>query len=88
MKWFDLQEKAKVKLLVNLRVIDASKVEAYAYVTPEQLDAIAPVAQKAGTVYTIYHDRQPGDVELFCEATDDVMMMDADSEIPSHFEVL
>ncbi|MNI02322.1 hypothetical protein D3C73_551890 [compost metagenome] len=88
MKWFELQEKAKVKLLVDLRVINVVAVTNYAYVTPSELDRVAPIAHKAGAVYTIYHDRQPGDVELFCEATDDVLMWEANDEIPPHFEVL
>lgn len=88
MKWMDLQEKAKVKLLVDLRILDMKLVEAYVYFTPQEMMAVAPIAHKAGAVYTIYHDRQPGEVELFCEATDDVLMMGGDQMIPPHFQVL
>lgn len=88
MKWSELQEKAKVKLLVDLRVIDTQKVQAYAYLTPQDMLDIAPIAHKAGAVYTIYTDRMDGDVELFNESTDEVMMMDAEQLIPIHFQVL
>lgn len=88
MKWSELQEKAKVKLLVDLRVINVVAVTNYAYVTPSELDRVAPIAHKAGAVFTIYPDNLPDGIELFNESTDDVLFMDADVDIPSHFEVL
>lgn len=88
MKWSELEEKAKVKLLVDLRVINVVAVTNYAYVTPSELDRVAPIAHKAGAIYTIYPDNLPDGVELFNECTDDVLFMEPDTEIPSHFEVL
>ena len=88
MKWSELEEKAKVKLLVDLRVINVVAVTNYAYVTPSELDRVAPIAHKAGAVFTVYPENVPHDVELFNESTDDVLMFDPQEDIPSHFEVL
>lgn len=89
MKWNELQEKQQVKLLVDLRLINASKTTQYCYVTPAELDDIAPVVHKAGSVFTIYPaDAAAADIELFNEQTDDVLFMDPFTTIPCYFEVL
>lgn len=86
MKWNQLKDKTKVRLLVDLRVINTKRVTQYAYVTPAELDEIAPITQHRGTTYTVYvNDTQ---VELFDEATDNVMFVAPDAEIPCHFIAL
>lgn len=88
MKWSELEEKAKVKLLVDLRVINVVAVTNYAYVTPSELDRVAPIAHKAGAVFTVYPENVPNDIELFNESTDDVYFVDPKDDIPPHFQVL
>lgn len=88
MKWFELQEKAKVKLHVDLRVLDKSRVDAYLYLTPSDLDELAPIAHKKGTWFTAYPKSIVEMVELFNEQTDDVLFMHPEDEIPCHFTVL
>lgn len=88
MKWSELEEKAKVKLLVDLRVINVVAVTNYAYVTPSELDRVAPVAHKAGAIFTVYPDNLPDGIELFNECTDDVYFVEPSDDIPPHFQVL
>ena len=86
MLWNELQEKSKVKLLVDLSVIDSNKVQPYKYYTPAELEAMVTVAKPAGTVYTIYP--QDNIIELFDEATDDTLDFDPHTAIPCWIEVL
>lgn len=91
MKWNELQEKAKVKLLCDLRIVVAEAVT-NDFVTPGQLDMVAPIAHKAGAVFTIYQvdvpEGWPVQTELFNECTDQVILFDSLSAVPAHFQVI
>lgn len=89
MKWNELQEKAKVKLLVDLRVISDAKLERYAYLTPSDLDEVAPIVHAKGSCFTVYKEGVAiNTVELFNEQDDSVLFMAPNEEIPAHFVVL
>jgi len=87
MKWNELQEKARVNLLVDLRVISKLPDADYVYLTPSDLDLFAPVVHTKGSWFTVYHNEDQM-VELFNEATDDVLFVTPEHEIPCHFVVL
>lgn len=89
MKWNELKEKAKVKLLVDLRVLNRSRLDSYVHITPSDLDELAPIEHTKGSWFTIYRwDTEQDLVELFNEQTDDIIYMKPEDEIPSHFVVL